>query len=255
MTTVYVLAHFDDEYCGLPLVTAGVAAGDDQLFLYVADYVRPALAERRFAESRALLANLGVDPARVSHVGRGTGAVDGAVHTALAPAYAALQAAVAGVAKIDRMVCTAWEGGHMDHDMCALMTTELAASRGHPPIETISLYNGPRLAGPLFHGAWPLPQNGPVREVRLSPAAWVRWMLAVRFFPSQTKTWLGLWPAMFYSYAWRGFGVQRLDPARVRQRPHEGALFYERMFKVPYAEVRAAADAFLSRPSRPSDPA
>ena len=249
MTIVYVFAHFDDEYCALPLITAAVAAGEDQLFLYVADYARPQLAERRFAETTALLAHLGVDPARVRHVGRGTGAVDGAVHRALAPAYAALQAAVADVGKIDRMVCTAWEGGHMDHDMCALMTAELAATLGRPPIETISLYNGPRLAGPLFHGALSLPQNGPIRKVTLGPAAWVRWMLAVRFFPSQIKTWLGLWPAMFYSYAWRGFGVQRLDPARVRQRPHDGALFYERMFKVPYAEVRAAADAFLSRPS------
>ena len=73
-------------------------------------------------------------------------------------------------------------------------------------------------------------------------------MLAVRYFPSQTKTWLGLWPAMFYSYLQRGFGVQRLDPARVRERPHPGALFYERMFRVPYVEVRAAADAFLLRP-------
>jgi hypothetical protein len=51
---------------------------------------------------------------------------------------------------------------------------------------------------------------------------------------------------MFWSYAWRGFGVQTLDPARIRERPHPGPLFYERMFKVPYAEVRAAADAFLA---------
>lgn len=249
MTVVYVLAHFDDEYCALPLVTAGVAAGEDQLFLYVADYARPALAERRFAETRALLAHLGVPAAKVLHVGRGTGAYDGAVHRALAPARAALEAALAGVPRIDRLVSTAWEGGHMDHDMCALLAADLAAAHNSPPIETISLYNGPRLPGPFFHGAWPLPQNGPVRRVRLSLGAWIRWMLAVRFFPSQTKTWLGLWPAMFYSYAWRGFGVQRLDPARIRERPHPGSLFYERMFGVPYDEVRAASDAFLARRS------
>jgi hypothetical protein len=40
--------------------------------------------------------------------------------------------------------------------------------------------------------------------------------------------------------------VQRLDPARTRERPHPGRLLYERMFKVPYEEVRAAADAFLN---------
>lgn len=248
MTTVHVFAHFDDEYCGLPLIAERAAAGEDQLFLYVADYARPALAERRFAETQNLLEHLGVDRSKVLHVGRGTGAVDGAVFRALPAAYAALQAALAGVGPIDRFVTLAWEGGHMDHDMCALMTTELAKARGNPPIETISLYTGPGLGGPFFHGAWPLAENGPVRKMALSAADWLRWMAAVRFFPSQIKTWLGLWPAMFWSYAWRGFGVQRLDSARVLERPHQGALFYERMFKVPYAEVRGAADAFLSRP-------
>ncbi|THD57971.1 PIG-L family deacetylase, partial [Phenylobacterium sp.] len=231
MTVVYILAHFDDEYCGLPLVTAAVAAGEDQLFLYVADYRTPDLAQRRHAESQALLAHLGVDPAKVVHAGRGAGAVDGAVHRALPAAYAALGAALADVGPISRIVVTAWEGGHMDHDMCALMATDIAATHGNPPIETISLYNGPRLPSIFFHGGWPLPQNGPIRRVRVGPAAWLSWMAAVRFFPSQTKTWLGLWPAMFWSYAWRGFGVQTLDPARVRERPHPGALFYERMFK------------------------
>jgi len=246
MAVVYVLAHFDDEYCGLPLVAAGVAAGEDQWFLYVADYADPRLTARRFGESRALLQHLGVDGSRVLHVGAGTGALDGVVHRALPAAYAALSATVHGIGPVSRLVTLAWEGGHMDHDMCALMTARLATALGDPPIETISLYNGPRLPGPLFHGAAPLPENGPVRRVRLTLRQWIAWLVAVRFFPSQAKTWAGLWPAMFYSYARRGFGVQRLDPARTAQRPHPGALFYERMFKVPYAEVRAAADAFLA---------
>ena len=37
MTVVYVLAHFDDEYCGLPLIDEARAAGQDQLFLSVVD--------------------------------------------------------------------------------------------------------------------------------------------------------------------------------------------------------------------------
>ena len=246
MAVIYLLAHFDDEYCALPLVTADVAAGADPWFLYVCDYAKPDLTRRRFDETKALLAYLGVDPSRALHVGAGTGAQDGIVHRALPAAYAAIQAAVAEIGPVSRIVVTAWEGGHADHDMCALMAATLAAELGDPPIETISLYNGPRLPGPFFHGAWPLPENGPVRRVRLTLSGWLHWMAAVRFFPSQAKSWLGLWPTMFLTYARRGFGVQRLDPARVRERPHAGTLFYERMFKVPYPEVRAAADAFLA---------
>ncbi|HEX2801494.1 MAG TPA: PIG-L family deacetylase [Phenylobacterium sp.] len=246
MAVVYLFAHFDDEYCALPLVTAGVAAGEDQHFLYVADYATPELARRRFKETRALLAHLGADPDRALHVGAGTGALDGAVHRALPAAYAAIRAALRRIGPVSRIVAPAWEGGHMDHDICAVMAARLASTLGDPPVETISLYNGPRLPGPLFHGAAPLPENGPVRRLRLSLSQWLFWMGAVRFFPSQAKTWSGLWPAMFWTYARKGFGVQRLDPGRIHERPHAGPLFYERMFKVPYAEVRAAADAFLS---------
>jgi LmbE family N-acetylglucosaminyl deacetylase len=248
MAIVYVLAHFDDEYCALPLIRQRAAEGLDQRFLYVAGYADPQLARVRHAESRALLAHLGIDPAKVVHVGSDTGVMDGSLHRGLATAFAALGAAVGSIGAVERFACTAWEGGHMDHDMCALMTTILARDRGGVPIDQISLYNGKGLAGPFFHGGWPLPENGPVTRLALTAAGWARWMGEVRFFPSQTKTWLGLWPAMFWTYAAKGgFGYQRLDPARIERRPHEGSLFYERMFKTPYAEVRAAADAFRAQ--------
>ncbi|HEX3699517.1 MAG TPA: PIG-L family deacetylase [Phenylobacterium sp.] len=243
MAVVHIFAHFDDEYCALPLIRQRAREGIDQWFLYVADYASAELARTRHAETRALLAHLGVDPRKALHVGAGTGAVDGAVYRHLETAYAALAEAVAGVPAIEGFVVTAWEGGHMDHDMCAMMTAELARARG-APVEQISLYNGKGLGGPFFHGGAPLAENGPVTTLPLGGGDWLAWMSEVRFFPSQAKTWLGLWPAMFYTYAQRGFGYQQLDPARIEARPHAGSLFYERMFKVPYPDVCAAADAF-----------
>ena len=244
MTVVYIFAHFDDEYCALPLIDEACAAGRDQLFLYVADYDRPRVRAQRHAETRALLAWLGVDPARAVHVGAGSGVADGAVHRALPAAHGALEAALAGV-EVERIFCPAWEGGHMDHDMCALLASQIAAARGDLPVEMVSLYNAPDLPAPFFHGGRPLPQNGPVNRFALGARDLLRWMLCVRFFWLQ-RAWLGLWPTMFWTYWTRGFGVQRLYPDRIRQRPHPGTLLYERMFKTPYAEVRAAADAFLA---------
>lgn len=245
MAVVWILAHFDDEYCGLPLIDEARAAGREQLFLYVADYASDRVRAQRHAESRRFLAWLGIDPDNCRHVGAGRGVPDGGVYTALPAAYAAIGAALAGV-EVERIVCPAWEGGHMDHDMCALLASEVARAHGGPPVEMISLYNAVDLPAPLFHGGRPLAANGPVRRVAIS-GGMLRWMAAVRFFWLQ-RAWLGLWPAMFWTYARRGFGVQRLDPARIRERPHEGPLLYERMFKRPYADIRAAADAFLSRP-------
>ena len=245
MAIVYIFAHFDDEYCAWPLIRRRVEAGLDQRFLYVADYRDAELARTRHRETQALLARMGVDPAHAVHVGAGTGALDGSVHRSLPAAFAALGEAVAKIGAVERFACTAWEGGHMDHDMCAMLTSRLAARQGGAPVDQISLYNGKGLAGPFFHGGAPLPENGPVTRVALSPDEWGRWAADVRVFPSQTKTWLGLWPAMFWSYLRRGgFGYQQLEPVRIGERPHAGPLFYERMFKTPYAEVRAAADAF-----------
>jgi LmbE family N-acetylglucosaminyl deacetylase len=243
MTTVWILAHFDDEYCGLPLIDEARAAGQDQMFLYVVDYPTAAIRAQRHAETRRMLAWLGVDPARAIHVGVGAGAADGALHKALPAAYAALETALKGV-EVERIICPAWEGGHMDHDMCALLADRIAAARG-APVEMISLYNGKGLPAPLFHGALPLDENGPVRRLPLTPRDLARWMLCVRFFASQ-RAWLGLWPTMFWTYWRQGFGPQRLEPARLAERPHAGVLLYERQFRRPYEEVRAAADAFAA---------
>jgi len=247
MAVVYVFAHFDDEYAALPLLLEGVRRGRDQHFLYVADYPSDAVRETRHAETKALMAHLGIEPRRATHVGRGTGAFAGAVHLALPQAYAALEAAVARIGPVERFIVTAWEGGHMDHDACALMTSRLARALGNPPVEEISLYNGLGLPGPLFRAGAPLPQNGPMRRIPSAPADWLLWMLAVRFYRSQATTWVGLWPTMFWTYARRGFCVQRMEHARVLERPHPGPLLYERRYKQPYEGVRAAADDFLAR--------
>ena len=60
MAVVWILAHFDDEYCGLPLIDEARAAGREQVFLYVADYERPAVRAQRHTESRRFLAWPGI---------------------------------------------------------------------------------------------------------------------------------------------------------------------------------------------------
>lgn len=245
MAVVYVLAHFDDEFFAAPLLREAHLAGLDQWFFYVGDYATPDLSLRRLAETRRLLAYLGLPPARAVHVGAGTGVVDGAFHRSLPVAFAALKRAVDAVGPIERFITTAYEGGHMDHDCCAVLTLELARAQA-TPVEQFALYNSRGLPHPLFRAAAPIAENGPVRRLPLSLAQVVKWISGVRFFPSQAKTWLGLTPTTVWSLAQRGFGVQRLDSRRARERPHEGALLYEQRFGVTYGEVRAAQDDFLA---------
>lgn len=243
MTILYLFAHFDDEYAALPLLMARARAGLEQRLIYIADYASPGVAEQRFSETRRLLERIGVPADAARHTGRGTGVRDGAVHRDLPAAEAALREAAAGLAPIERLVVTAWEGGHPDHDSLAYLAVRLSEAAGGVPIDQVSLYHGRGLPGRLFRGASPLPENGPVARAAMSAADWALYAGAVRCFPSQWRTWAGLWPAMFMSFATAGYGYQQLLPGRVRQRPHAGPLLYERMYKVPYAEVRAALDA------------
>jgi LmbE family N-acetylglucosaminyl deacetylase len=247
MTVVHILAHFDDEYCALPLIWEARREGIAQRFLYLADYRNPALGARRLAETRAFLAREGLAPSAVRPIGLGGGVFEKSVHHAVGELFAGLLDELEAAGPVTRLVVPAWEGGHMDHDACAFLGARLGERIG-APVRQFSLYNGPGLAGPLLRGAAPLAENGPVRRLRLGAGEWLRWGLAVRAFPSQVYAWSGIWPAMMWSLARRGFGWQALDVGRVAQRPHAGTLFYERMFKVPYAEVRGALDSAAPQP-------
>jgi LmbE family N-acetylglucosaminyl deacetylase len=249
MSPLYVLAHFDDEYGAFPLLLRDQREGRSPWLLYVADYASRELSQRRLAETRRFIASLGLDAQRVVHVGGGTGVLDGNVYEDLHVAHAALEETLLQIGDVERLVICAWEGGHQDHDACAALAVALSRrSGGVIPIDQFSLYNARKTPSPLFRATAPIPENGPLKRVAMTSSDWLRYGAAVRFFPSQTKTWLGLWPAMVSSFILNGgYRYQSLDPSRITQRPHSGPLLYERMFKTPYEAVRAHLDAFLTR--------
>ena len=245
MTIVYVLAHFDDEYCALPLIHSALAQGREQLFIHVVDYRNPRMGERRRRETAAFLAGQGIGAAAQIHLGAGTGWFDGELHRHAGPAYEALKRAVPG--PVRRVVVPAWEGGHPDHDICAAMGVKLAAERGGAPVDQVCLYQGKGLPWIFYRASSPLAENGPAQDIRLAAGDWARWLAAVGAFPSQLKAWSGLLPAMAMTFARQGgFRYQTLDPTRIGERPHPGGLLYERMFRTPYPVVRAAVDGLAA---------
>lgn len=252
MSVVYILAHCDDEYAALPLILEAKAAGHDQVFLYVAENRGADLPGRRMSEVRTFLAELGLPPGCADYVSQGSGAYDGQVHLHLPACLAALRRRLDAIPQVDKIVIAAWEGGHADHDACAALAAVLAAERG-VGIEQFSLYNRRGLKALPFQACAPIPENGPVRQVRLSPGQWLRWALLVRCYPSQATSWLGLWPSMFTGFLLRGgYGVQTLDPARLFQRPHAGDLLYERRFGVSYEAVAQAVAQLAGPGLKPS---
>jgi hypothetical protein len=111
----------------------------------------------------------------------------------------------------------------------------------------VPFYRALELAPPPFFAIGsPLPENGEVvrlkltaRERRLPPAL-------IRFYRSQWRSFVGLGPAI----AWHGLTqaslpMQRLDPARLHQRPAQKLLLYGKGGLATADEFLAEAKAFL----------
>ena len=242
MSVVYVLAHFDDEYCALPLIWEAARQGLPQRFIYLADYRNSGLGARRHRETLTFLARTGSPNLTVEPLGLGTGWFERRLHRSTEEVFKRLAETVGAGRGVTRLVAPAWEGGHMDHDACAFLAMRLGERLGIGEIRQFSLYHVLGRPGLLLRAGAPLAAGGSRHEIPLRPAEWLDWMGGVRAFSSQAYAWSGIWPAMFAGLALRGFAWQGLTADRVAERPHPGPLFYERMFHTSYQEVRTALD-------------
>lgn len=248
MTTLLILAHYDDEYCALPLLIEARAKDEPLIFAFNAVPRSDRIRARRLRETMRCLDHFGLR--QTVFLGDGADrAFDGRLLQGLDHVFATLLHQLESVT-VDGVITPAWEGGHVDHDMCAVLGVALAEHMerrtGVPcPVLQFSLYNGAGLVGPLFRGASPLSQNGPTLPIRMEFKAWLAFACAVRFYPSQAGVWSTLWPAAFLNYFRHGFRVQRLSRVEVSRRPHPGPLLYERRGGPDYATVADTVSAFL----------
>lgn len=248
MTTLLILAHYDDEYCALPLLLAAKDRDEPLIFAFNAVPRSDRIRARRLCETLSCLDHFGIRQ-RVFLGDGADRAFDGELLQGLEQVFAALLIELDEV-PLDGVITPAWEGGHVDHDMCAVLGVALAEHmewRTGAPCHVLqfSLYNGAGLIGPFFHGATPLAQNGRTIPVHIEPRDWLSFACAVRFYPSQAGVWTTLWPAAFLNYARRGFCVQRLSRKDVTRPPHKGALLYERRGGPAYTTVAARVEYFL----------
>ena len=85
-----------------------------------------------------------------------------------------------------------------------------------------------RCPGPLFRVLAPLAANGPVESFAIPLSRRLAYLRLCLRYPSQWKTWVGLFPFVLLHYAIDG--RQALQPVRldrIDERPHAGTLYYE----------------------------
>jgi LmbE family N-acetylglucosaminyl deacetylase len=246
-TCWFLFPHPDDEFAVTALLAEASGRGERVHCFYLTDgsFGGQAMAPRR-RESLRVLARLGVPAAQVHFTGAGHGFRDGRLCESLDAALAALVQAAATAGPPDRLYCPAWEGGHQDHD--ALHLVGLALARRFPAARArqFPLYTGAGLPGPCFRVLRALAANGPVERRPASTAERLAQLRAGLGYPSQWRTWLGLFPFLAWHVLSDGaFRLQPLDAARVRESPHAGAPLYARRGFMSEAAFRAAAEPFI----------
>ncbi|MBI3759520.1 MAG: PIG-L family deacetylase [Deltaproteobacteria bacterium] len=246
-SVVFLLPHEDDEFAVFFAIEQAACQGRRPVCLFLTDGDSGGQdSSRRNMESRTVLVRLGVAEADIHFIGTLANFSDGRLYMYLDQALSAVAAVLDGESNVSSLYMPAWEGGHQDHDAVHLIGAVYAGKRGLLGVaRQFTLYRraSNMLGVTLFA---PLAENGPVKT---EPIPWSdrwRYLRLALCYPSQWKSWIGLFPMLAYSYVTKGtLETQDVSPVRLSERPHAGPLLYERRGRAKYDDVRAAADAFL----------
>jgi len=226
---VFLLPHQDDEFGAFHRIVRLRASGVRVVCIYFTTGV-PVGGDpsSRNRESLAVLSELGVE--EVIFAGGLLSIADGGICDSLARAADWLQSWLARTGRLEGIYVPAWEGGHPDHDGLHAVTLQVCAELGlSGKVRQFALYNGERCPGPFFKVLSPLRSNGPVERDPIPPRSRLHFLRLVLRYPSQARTWIGLFPFVLLHYVLNGH--QQLQQTRIEclnERPHEGRLYYEK---------------------------
>jgi LmbE family N-acetylglucosaminyl deacetylase len=247
-SAVFLFAHQDDEFgvfqsierdrarglrIRIAYLTTGVSDGRSPIF--------------RNAESLRVLSSMGIPAEDIVFAGSLLTIADGSLSDRLTEVVHWLTDWLKSIADLERLYVPAWEGGHPDHDSLHAAAL-IAASRAGccSSLRQFPLYNAYLRTGPFFRVMCPLPDNGTVERVRIPWRNRLRFLRNCLQYPSQARSWLGLFPFAAFHYLVVGAeSLQHVSLARLRDRPHVGSLYYERRRFSTWQQVSSAVNACL----------
>ncbi|MBM3527016.1 MAG: PIG-L family deacetylase [Alphaproteobacteria bacterium] len=245
---LFLLPHQDDEYGVFHLLERAVERGHRPVCIYLTDgSLAGADPQVRDAESRKVLTALGVAEADIHFLGSRFRVPDGGLAEQLGDALPRVLEVAAALGAMESIQVPAWEGGHEDHDAaCALAVVAAQRWRMADKLRQFPLYTaGGRKLWP-YRVLAPISENGPVDSTPIPASRRVRYLRLCLTYRSQLKSMTGLMPFIASHYAIRGTqDLQRIDPVRLRERPHPGPLLYERMRGGTFESFGARIGRFL----------
>jgi LmbE family N-acetylglucosaminyl deacetylase len=245
-TQLFLFPHQDDEFGVFPLLDQPATRA---VCVYLTDGVAGrATAAQRNAESLGVLRRCGISDDRIRFPGTELGVRDGTLVDALDRMFDATLS-LAMTRQVTAIHVPAWEGGHPDHDAAVLLGRALAAAlRLEGALWQFPLYNAWRTSLVPFRVLHALPENGPRRTLPVAGSARREHLRRCLMYPSQWKTWAAIWPFVALRYlSAPGQTLQPVIDARLSERPHAGALLYERRKWTTWDEQMSRSLAFRRR--------
>ena len=227
---VFFFAHQDDEFGVFHQLCEERRAGRRICCVYLTNGEASGVtAPTRNAESVAVLLKLGVAQSDIVFIGQELSIGDGALADNMDTARRWLVAWMTGLTDVAAVYVPAWEGGHPDHDAAHAIVAGVMAQRNLlDKTMQFSLYNSYRCPAPFFRVLSPLAANGIIVESRIPYADRLRFLVLCLSYPSQAKTWIGIFPFVLWNYLVSGTQcLQSISIERLRCRPHLGTLYYE----------------------------
>lgn len=228
---LFLFAHQDDEFGVFQKIMDEQRLGQRVFCAYLTDGVfegQSSLSRNR--ESLGVLTELGVQEEDILFAGHTLAIPDGSLSDHLKIASDWIANWLSRYPMVKAIYLPAWEGGHHDHDaLHAIGVIVAEEARLIKVVRQFPLYNGYKCGGPLFRVLLPLPMNGDIERKKIP---WINRLRFLRYclsYPSQTTTWVGLFPFVLLHYVFYGTQVlQTVSRERIRYRPHSGLLYYER---------------------------
>ncbi len=225
---IFFFAHQDDEL-GIISIIENYANQDNSnvICLFMTD--GGLKSETRNHESTKVLKRIGVQSKNIRFIGKDLNFKDGHLSKNISKLSDWINSFLSKVENIESMYVTAYEGGHQDHD--ALHVATVIASKKNNlknKLFQFPLYNSYKCLKPFFAVLSPLPVNGEIIKIPISLKDRIKGTLFCLSYPSQIKTWIGLFPFfLFYFLTNNSLKIQKVSVERVLEKPHEGSLLYE----------------------------
>jgi len=223
---LYLFAHPDDEIMVLPLL---LRSGFENYLIYLTEGHNP--KSIRSIELKGAVSAMVSSGINVTVITTGIEIVDCKSYESLSYELLEHLSSIGKLNGVDELVSFSYEGGHPDHDSCAILAHLVAKRISIPLIQ----FSGYRSAG-LYKFFRTMRPSEPSHIVSFPRIRACKIMVNLIFsYPSQLKSWLGLGPGIFFSYMFRPWRVS--DSAKILSLGNVKYCLYERRSQAVLSEV------------------